>query len=83
MSPIDAELVLEREFQDRSMDEATRERPGETRDEAAAYVADLTADLARIARGHGLDVLGYLLDMARLEARNIATRMDGKDAAVN
>jgi hypothetical protein len=40
--------------------------------EAAAYVADLTSDLARIARGHGLDVLGHILEMARLEARTIA-----------
>lgn len=41
-------------------------------EEAAAYVADMAGALARIARGHGLEVLGYLLDMARLEARGIA-----------
>ena len=35
---------------------------------AAAYVAAMTADLALMARRHKLDVLGYLLDMARLEA---------------
>ncbi len=64
----------------RTMDDMTRGRPGETKAEAAAYVADLTADLARIARGHGLDVLGYLLDMARLEARDIATKVGTKDA---
>ncbi len=40
--------------------------------EAAAYVADLAADLARIARGHGLDTLSYLLDMACLEASSVA-----------
>jgi hypothetical protein len=46
---------------------------------AAAYVADLTADLARMARRHGLDALGYILDMARLEAENAARHMNGDD----
>jgi hypothetical protein len=32
----------------------------ENKAEAAAYVAELTADLARIARRHGLDTLGYI-----------------------
>ncbi|MFD2183154.1 hypothetical protein [Rhodoplanes azumiensis] len=34
----------------------------------AAYIADLTGDLARLARRHGLPTLGYILDMARVEA---------------
>jgi hypothetical protein len=38
----------------------------------AAYVAALTADLAALARKHKLDTLGYLLDMARLEAEGAA-----------
>lgn len=42
--------------------------------EAADYVAEMTADLAKIARRHHLDMLGYLLDMARLEAENSAGR---------
>jgi hypothetical protein len=46
---------------------------------AAAYVADLTADLARMARRHGLDALGYILDMVRLEAENAARDMNGDD----
>lgn len=37
---------------------------------AAAYVAELTGSLAIIARKHGFDTLGYILDMARLEAEN-------------
>jgi len=45
--------------------------------EAAAYVAELAADLARIARDHRLDTLCYLLEMARLEARNVADRISG------
>ena len=35
---------------------------------AAAYVAALAGDLSQIARRNGLDMLSYLLDMARLEA---------------
>jgi hypothetical protein len=38
---------------------------------AAAYVAAMSSDLAVIARRHGLDALGYLLELARLEAENI------------
>jgi len=37
---------------------------------AASYVAALAGDLAAIARQHGLETLGYILDMARLEAEN-------------
>ncbi len=40
-------------------------------DNVASYVATLSADLAMMARRHGLDTLGYLLDMARLEAENL------------
>ena len=38
--------------------------------EVAGYVATLSADLATMARGHGLDALAYLLEMVRLEAEN-------------
>jgi hypothetical protein len=48
------------------------------RAQAAAYVAELSADLATLARRHGLDALGYLLDMARLEAENATRHMDGR-----
>jgi hypothetical protein len=44
---------------------------------AASYVATLTADLAAIAKNHGLDTLGYILEMARLEAENIARNSNG------
>ena len=46
--------------------------PLQDRGEAAAYVADLTADLAEIARNHGLETLSYLLEIARLEAETAA-----------
>lgn len=36
----------------------------------ATYVASLSADLANMARGTGLDTLGYLLEMVRLEAES-------------
>jgi hypothetical protein len=46
------------------------------RSQAAAYIASLSGELASIARRNGLDTLGYLLDMARLEAEQ-AARMNG------
>jgi hypothetical protein len=44
----------------------------ETPGDAAIYIATLTDELAEIARRHGLEALGYILDMARLEADQIA-----------
>ena len=41
---------------------------GEARRAVARYIADLTRDLAMVARNHRLDMLGYILEMARLEA---------------
>ena len=37
-------------------------------DEAAAFIAETAAELARLARRHKLDMLGFLLGMAQLEA---------------
>jgi hypothetical protein len=51
---------------------STEHEPLADRAAAAAYVAALSADLAALARRHNLDTLGYLLDMARLEAENTA-----------
>ena len=36
----------------------------------ASYVATMSADLATMARRSGLNTLGYLLEMVRLEAEN-------------
>ncbi|MBI2714569.1 MAG: hypothetical protein HYX37_08945 [Rhizobiales bacterium] len=36
----------------------------------ASYVATMSADLASMARRTGLDTLGYLLEMVRLEAES-------------
>jgi hypothetical protein len=38
---------------------------------AASYLASLSGDLAELARRHGLDTLGYILEMAKLEAENV------------
>ncbi len=38
----------------------------------ASYVATLSADLSVMARRSGLDTLGYLLEIVRLEAENLA-----------
>jgi hypothetical protein len=41
-------------------------------EEAASYIAEQVAGLARIARRHKHDTLGFLLDMAVMEAEEIA-----------
>lgn len=60
-----------------------RSSPQDNRGRAAAavYIAALSGDLAVIARSHGLDTLGYLLDMAQLEADNVTRQSDGGPAA--
>ena len=45
------------------------EEPG-NRTAVASYVATMSADLATMARRTGLETLGYLLEMARLEAES-------------
>jgi hypothetical protein len=47
--------------------------PGDNGDPSAvaSYVATLSADLAAMARRTGLDTLGYLLEMVRLEAEAV------------
>lgn len=45
---------------------------------AAGYVAELSAELAALARRHGLHTLGYILDIARLEAENVNRYVNGR-----
>jgi len=45
---------------------------------AADYVATHTMELSQLCRGVGLDTLGYLLDMARLEAENLSRGANGR-----
>jgi hypothetical protein len=47
-------------------------KSGETPDSAAHYIASMTAELAKMARRNGLDTLSYILEMARIEADQIA-----------
>ena len=54
---------------------------GDERADVAVYVASMSADLANMARATGLDTLGYLLEMVRLEAENTARHMAGSDGA--
>ena len=44
----------------------------ETPDSAAHYIAAMAGELAKMARRNGLDALGYILEMARIEADQIA-----------
>ena len=39
---------------------------------AALYIGRMSAELARLARRHRLEPLAYILEMARLEAEQIA-----------
>ena len=45
---------------------------------AAGYIAELSAELATLARRHRLDALGFILDMARLEAENASRHVNGR-----
>lgn len=49
-----------------------RDVRNEEKSEAARYIATLASELAAIARRNGLHTLGYLLDMAKLEAEQAA-----------
>jgi hypothetical protein len=46
--------------------------------EVANYVAELTAELAKLSRQHRLDALAFILDMARLEAENSPRFINGR-----
>ena len=49
--------------------------------EVADYVAAMTSELSTLARRHGLEALGFILEMARLEAENAATKLNGSGPA--
>jgi hypothetical protein len=53
------------------MAEQTDSTENGTRTQVANYVATMSGDLATMARRNGLDTLGYLLEMVRLEAENV------------
>jgi hypothetical protein len=56
----------------------TDEQPGDGGpDEAAAFIAEIAADLAQLARRHRLGMLVRLLEMAQMEAEE-RVRLRGK-----
>ena len=58
------------------MAEPSQEQNGQTA--VASYVASISNDLAAMSRRNGLDTLGYLLEMVRLEAESL-TRHNGSN----
>jgi hypothetical protein len=47
--------------------------------EVAAYIEQATAELRDLAMQSGFPFLGYLIDMARLEAAGLSLRPDRSD----
>ncbi len=62
----------------RAADPSTRGAEGRSADprEVAHYVTSMTGEMSSLAKMSGLDLLGYLLDMARLEAEKQANGED-------
>ena len=48
-----------------------------SRTAVASYVASMSADLAAMSRKTGLETLGYLLEMVRLEAESTSRQANG------
>jgi hypothetical protein len=66
MAPLSKKATMD------NSDENDGSESGETPDSAAHYIATITNELAKIARRNGLDSLSYILEMARIEADQIA-----------
>jgi hypothetical protein len=46
--------------------------------DAARYIGEMTAELARFARRHDLSTLAYFLEMAHIEASDQARQLGGE-----
>ena len=44
----------------------------------AQYIAQMSAELASIARSSNLDLLAYFLEMARVEATSSVRKLEGR-----
>jgi hypothetical protein len=51
----------------------------QTPTDAAAYIAELAANLSSMARKQQLELLAYLLEMVRLEATNLNRPTEQRD----
>ena len=60
-------------------EDSARPDSGMSPAETAQYVAEFSAELSYLARNANLDLLAYLLDMARLEAMR-TVQSGGKEA---
>jgi len=70
-------------MQDPPSSESTKRAPPEARlprnpttQDAADYIAQMSSELAVMARSSGFDLLAYLLEMVVLEANTVAKRSD-------
>ncbi len=52
----------------RETDDIDKRIPAASPEAVALYIEALTVELGQLARANGFDALGYILDMARLEA---------------
>ncbi len=69
--PVIRKTAGEREAQGRNNAPISAWQPNE----AATYIADLTAELAGVARAAKLDLVAYLLDIAGMEASRAGQRL--------
>lgn len=58
----------------------SQDLPDDSGSQSAEYIAQLTDELAKLARRSRLDLLAYLLDIASLEARTAAERIRASPA---
>jgi hypothetical protein len=63
----------------RGTDDIGGRNPTASPEEVALYIGALTVELGQLARANGLDALGYILDMARLEADEVSKCPDERD----
>lgn len=56
----------------RGSDNIGGRNPAASAEEVALYIGALTVELGQLARANGFDALGYILDMAGLEADEVS-----------
>jgi hypothetical protein len=71
-NPRNAPLSPSKEPVAQRREAAAGQRSSASPAEVARYIAEFSAELSSLARESNLDLLAYLLDMARLEAAQLA-----------